>query len=157
MFLKAPPNQVALHFSEALEPKFSHFFVTVPSGTRTEATATVQGKDAILDLGSLVPQGVAAVGSYTLDGQVLSVDGHQSGFRLMFTVQNAAEGQSTPNGGTPYTTGGSGGKQSPGPVSPAAPAGQPDRSGRGGIWVWAVAFSAAIAIAIALAMGRRRS
>lgn len=151
--LKAPPNQVALHFSEALEPKFSHFFVTVPSGTRTEARANVQGKDATLDLSSVIPQGSSAVGSYTVDGQVLSVDGHQSGFRLEFTVQNATDGK----GGTPDATGGGGEKQSPGSSSPTAPAAPRGQSGPSGAWIGAIVIATAIAAAVAMAMRRRRS
>lgn len=154
--LSAPPREITLHFNESLEPKFSHFFVTVPSGTRTEAPAHVQGKDATLEWSSFVPQGASDVGSYTVDGRVLSVDGHQSDFRLTFTVHHAAPAQPAPGDGAQGGDGGSGEQQPSGPASPGEPAGRPGRPVLGGTWTWAVALAAIIAASIALVMGRRR-
>lgn len=76
--------------------------------TGRRAPAHVQGKDATLEWSSFVPQGASDAGSYTVDGQVLSVDGHQSDFRLTFTVQHAAPTQPAPGDGVQGGDGGSG-------------------------------------------------
>lgn len=151
--LTAPPTLVALHFSENVAPKLSHFFLTVPAGTRTEVQAQVSGQDVTLNVGGLVPQGTAAAGKYVVDGQVTAADdGHQSSMNLSFTVQPGTTGTGAPTTAAPGT--GSTGQVS-GPSTSAAP---PARTATAsGNRLWTYVLIAVVAVAAALSMRRRRS
>ncbi len=82
--LAAPPEQLQLSYSEAIEPKFSHFRLYDAQGNRIlELPAQLEqdGLQAVLSL-SPVPPGV-----YTLSWQVLSaVDGHLTQGTIPFAV-----------------------------------------------------------------------
>ncbi|MHB9146144.1 MAG: copper resistance CopC/CopD family protein [Symbiobacteriia bacterium] len=111
--LSAPPSAVTMHFSEDVAPKLSHFFLTLPGGTRTEVPAEVQGQAVTLNISSLVTQGATATGNYVVDGQVIAADdGHQSTMRIGFAVQTAGQ-----------TSGPAGSAAAPGrsPTSPGSP------------------------------------
>ncbi len=82
--LAAPPEQLQLSYSEAIEPKFSHFLLYDAQGNiilELPAQLEQDGLQAVLSL-SPVPPGV-----YTLSWQVLSaVDGHLTQGTIPFAV-----------------------------------------------------------------------
>jgi copper resistance protein C len=86
--LNQPPSQLRLWFNERLEPAFSVATVLDASGNRVTSTeAAVSGTDPKLLVLALPP---LAKGTYTVEFQVLSVDGHtvKAGFR--FEIREAA-------------------------------------------------------------------
>jgi len=83
--LTKPPSQVRLWFNEKLEPAFCAITVTGEDGKPvTEHTARVSAQDARL-LELAVP--ALPPGGYTVQYQVLSVDGHTVKASYRFTVQ----------------------------------------------------------------------
>jgi copper resistance protein C len=86
--LSRPPSQLRLWFNERLEPAFSVATVLDASGnTVTSTQAAVSKTDPKL---LVLPLPRLANGAYTVQFQVLSVDGHtvKSGFR--FEIREAA-------------------------------------------------------------------
>jgi len=83
--LTKPPSQVRLWFNEKLEPAFCAITVTAEDGKQvTEHTARVSAQD-----GRLLELALPALspGGYTVQYQVLSVDGHAVKASYRFTVQ----------------------------------------------------------------------
>ena len=74
------PGQVALYFTESLEPKFSGGVVTNASGARVDHGASVSGKVMRLSVGNL------PAGSYSVKWHALSVDTHKTQGSFSFTV-----------------------------------------------------------------------
>jgi copper resistance protein C len=86
--LNQPPSRLRLWFNERLEPAFSVATVLDASGNRvTSAEAALSSTDPKLLVLTLPP---LAKGTYTVEFQVLSVDGHtvKAGFR--FEIREAA-------------------------------------------------------------------
>lgn len=86
--LSQPPSQLRLWFNERLEPAFSIATVLDASGNPVTSTqAAVSNTDPKL---LVLPLPRLAKGAYTVQFQVLSVDGHtvKSGFR--FEIREAA-------------------------------------------------------------------
>jgi methionine-rich copper-binding protein CopC len=86
--LRQSPSQLRLWFNERLEPAFCVVTVLDAAGnTMTSTAAAVSGTDPKLLVLPLPP---LAKGAYTVQFQVLSVDGHtvKSGFR--FEIREAA-------------------------------------------------------------------
>jgi methionine-rich copper-binding protein CopC len=86
--LSQPPRQLRLWFNERLEPAFCVVTVLDASGnTVTSTQAAVSNTDPKL---LVLPLPRLAKGAYTVQFQVLSVDGHtvKSGFR--FEIREAA-------------------------------------------------------------------
>jgi hypothetical protein len=86
--LRQPPSQLRLWFNERLEPAFCVVTVLDAAGnTMTSTAAAVSRTDPKLLVLALPP---LAKGAYTVQFQVLSVDGHtvKSGFR--FEIREAA-------------------------------------------------------------------
>lgn len=83
--LNEPPQQVKIWFTQELEPLFSTLQVLDANGTRVDkGNEKTAGEDQHLiqvDLPSL------PAGTYTVDWNVLSVDGHRTTGRFSFTVQ----------------------------------------------------------------------
>jgi copper resistance protein C len=83
--LTKPPSRVRLWFNERLEPAFCAITVTAEDGKQvTEQTARVSADDGRL-LELALP--ALAPGGYTVQYQVLSVDGHTVKASYRFTVQ----------------------------------------------------------------------
>ena len=79
--LKAPPGQIALGFSEKLEPAFSRVAVTDSSGRSVELNAAViRGNAMVAPLRSLTP------GVYRVTWHAVSVDAHRTDGTYSFTV-----------------------------------------------------------------------
>ena len=74
------PGQVALYFTESLEPKFSGGEVRNGAGTRVDHGASVSGKVMRLSVGSL------PAGSYSVEWHALSVDTHKTEGSFSFKV-----------------------------------------------------------------------
>ncbi len=74
------PGQVALYFTENLEPKFSGGEVRSPAGARVDHGVSVSGKVMRLSIGSLPP------GTYSVNWHVLSVDTHKTSGSFSFTI-----------------------------------------------------------------------
>jgi hypothetical protein len=86
--LSKPPPQVRLWFNERLEPAFSSLTVLDAAGKPvTAAAAEVAGEDPKLLRLTLPP---LAPGSYTVQYQVLSVDGHTVKASFKFSVKEPA-------------------------------------------------------------------
>jgi methionine-rich copper-binding protein CopC len=86
--LSQAPGQLRLWFNESLEPAFSVATVVDAAGKRVTSTpAAVSGTDPKLLVLQLPP---LATGAYTVQFQVLSVDGHtvKAGFR--FEIRESA-------------------------------------------------------------------
>jgi copper resistance protein C len=84
--LTRPPSQVRLWFNERLEPAFCSITVTAEDGKPvTEHAARVSAQD-----GRLLELALPALspGGYTVQYQVLSVDGHTVKASYRFTVQS---------------------------------------------------------------------
>lgn len=83
--LKEPPQQVKIWFNQELESVFSTLQVLAANGARVDkGNEKVSGEDQHLiqvDLPAL------PAGTYTVDWNVLSVDGHRTVGRFSFTVQ----------------------------------------------------------------------
>ncbi len=86
--LAASPKAIRLWFNEAVEPGFAHVSVADASGKKIGSAApSVDGSDPkILELG--VPE--LAAGAYTVEYEVLSVDGHRVKGTYSFRVKEAA-------------------------------------------------------------------
>jgi copper resistance protein C len=83
-----PPTQVRLWFNERLEPAFSIATVVDASGKRVTSTeAAVSDTDPKLLVLPLPP---LAKGVYTVQYQVLSVDGHTVKSTFRFEIREAA-------------------------------------------------------------------
>ena len=83
-----PPNQLRLWFNERLEPAFSIATVVDASGKRVTTTdAAVSGTDPKLLVLLLPP---LPKGAYTVQYQVLSVDGHTVKSTFRFEIREAA-------------------------------------------------------------------
>lgn len=74
------PGKVTLHFTEALEPKFSGAEVRNASGARVDKGKSVHGNVMSISVGSL------PAGSYTVTWHVLSVDTHKTQGSFGFNV-----------------------------------------------------------------------
>lgn len=80
----AAPQQLQLTFSEALNLRFSSVKLAGPGGTKIETgKAELTGGDKSL---SIPVAGTLAPGVYTVDWNVLSVDGHKLKGSYSFTV-----------------------------------------------------------------------
>lgn len=75
-----PPNQITLHFSEKLEPKFSKAEVFSASGARVDTGSSVSGSVVTVTVGTLTP------GTYRIKWRVLSVDTHSTQGSFNFRV-----------------------------------------------------------------------
>ena len=80
--LRAPPKQVALSFSEKLEPIFSGVTVTDGSGHSVEAGAVVIGGKSMV-----APLRPLPSGSYRVTWHAVSVDTHRTEGAYSFTVR----------------------------------------------------------------------
>lgn len=82
--LAAPPTQLVLHFSEALEPAFSRVAVADGAG----ASVTAGPASAAPDDGRVlrVPLKALAHGDYTVTWSVVSTDTHRTEGRFAFHV-----------------------------------------------------------------------
>jgi methionine-rich copper-binding protein CopC len=80
--LRAPPKQVALTFSEKLEPVFSGIAVTDASGRNVEEGAVVIGGKAMM-----APLRPLAPGRYRVTWHAVSVDTHRTEGAYSFTVK----------------------------------------------------------------------
>lgn len=80
----APPAQVEITFSEAVEPRFSSIAVTGASGAVVDKhdvhTAPDDGKRLIVGLAAVPP------GDYRVEWHVTSVDTHKTEGTFSFTV-----------------------------------------------------------------------
>lgn len=74
------PGQVTLHFTEALEPKFSGATVHSASGARVDTGSSASGSTMRVGVKSLGP------GSYTVNWHALSVDTHKTQGSFSFHV-----------------------------------------------------------------------
>jgi methionine-rich copper-binding protein CopC len=74
------PGQVALYFTQALEPKFSGGEVRDASGVRVDKGKSISGNVMRLNVGALVP------GAYSVTWHVLSVDTHTTQGSFSFHV-----------------------------------------------------------------------
>ncbi|MEO6338754.1 MAG: copper homeostasis periplasmic binding protein CopC [Caulobacteraceae bacterium] len=77
----AAPKQLALSFSEKLEPKFSGIELMKADGAKVVVTSTVAGKAM-----SATPKAPLAPGSYMVMWHVVSTDGHRMKGDYAFTV-----------------------------------------------------------------------
>ena len=78
--VSSSPSQVALYFTEQIEPKFSGAEVRKGTGNRVDRGVSVSGKVMRVSVGSL------AAGTYTVTWHVLSVDTHKTQGSFSFTV-----------------------------------------------------------------------
>jgi methionine-rich copper-binding protein CopC len=85
--LSKPPAQVRLWFNEQLEPAFSSLAVLDANGKPVTATAAEVAKDDPKLLRLALP--ALPPGAYTVQYQVLSVDGHTVKASYKFTVKGA--------------------------------------------------------------------
>jgi hypothetical protein len=80
--LSVPPKQIALSFSEQLEPVFSGVAVADSSGRSVESGPVLIGKNAMVaHLRPLAP------GSYRVSWHAVSVDTHRTEGAYSFTVK----------------------------------------------------------------------
>lgn len=79
-----PPAEVAITFSEAVEPGFSSIAVTTPSGSPVDThglhTAPGNAKQLVIGLGAVAP------GTYRVEWHATSVDTHKTEGTFTFTV-----------------------------------------------------------------------
>ena len=78
--LSSSPSEIALYFTEELEPKFSGGEVRSAAGARVDHGANISGKAMRLGVGTLPP------GNYTVSWHVTSVDTHKTQESFSFTV-----------------------------------------------------------------------
>lgn len=78
--VSSAPGQVTLHFTEALEPKFSGASVTGPSGASAGGGGRASGSTLTVPVKNLGP------GTYTVNWHVLSVDTHKTEGSFSFHV-----------------------------------------------------------------------
>lgn len=78
--VSSAPGQVTLHFTEALEPKFSGASVTGPSGAAAGGGGRASGSTLTVSVKNLGP------GTYTVNWHVLSVDTHKTQGSFSFHV-----------------------------------------------------------------------
>ena len=80
----AAPAELQLDFSEGVEPRFSTFVVTAPSGATVNAgavhTAPGHAGQVLVPVTKLLP------GTYTVTWHVVSVDTHKTQGTYRFTV-----------------------------------------------------------------------
>jgi methionine-rich copper-binding protein CopC len=76
----ASPAQVTLHFTEALEPKFSGAEVHGAGSARVDTGSSVSGSTMRVDVKSLEP------GAYIVNWHALSVDTHKTQGSFSFHV-----------------------------------------------------------------------
>jgi methionine-rich copper-binding protein CopC len=83
--LRTSPETISLHFSESLEPAFSHLTLTAASGDPIKLDGEAVRGD---DQGELAaaPISPLAPGSYVIKWDVLSTDGHKTSGTRKFTV-----------------------------------------------------------------------
>jgi methionine-rich copper-binding protein CopC len=83
--LSSAPSEVALNFSEEIEPKFSSIVVKDAKGTRVDANdahiAAGNAKQLVVSLKSL------AAGSYEVDWKATSVDTHKTSGSFSFRIK----------------------------------------------------------------------
>lgn len=80
----AAPKQLSVHFTEALDPKFSMLKLTDAAGTAIPAKTAVDKTDAMhltLPLPMLKP------GVYTVGWATAALDGHRATGKYTFTVK----------------------------------------------------------------------
>ena len=83
-----PPSKLRLWFNERLEPAFSIATVVDASGNRVTSTeAAVSSTDPKL---LVLPLPLLGKGAYTVQYQVLSVDGHTVKSTFRFEIREAA-------------------------------------------------------------------
>ncbi|MCW2501843.1 MAG: copper resistance protein CopC [Actinomycetia bacterium] len=87
------PAEVALHFSEGLDPRFVRIAVRAPGGSEA-----AQGRPSVS--GSVVRQRMdpRAAGTYTLSYRVVSADGHPVSDSLAFTATSEQAATGVPRG-----------------------------------------------------------
>ncbi|CAA2142450.1 copper resistance protein CopC [Hyphomicrobium sp. ghe19] len=78
--VSSSPSQVDLHFTEALEPKFSGATVHAASGARVDTGSSASGSTIHVGVKSL------GAGSYTVNWHALSVDTHKTQGSFSFHV-----------------------------------------------------------------------
>jgi methionine-rich copper-binding protein CopC len=82
--VQAAPTQVAIHFSEGVEPRFSSIAVTSAAGAAVDKhdvhTAPGDQQELIVGLQPLPP------GVYTVEWHATSVDTHKTEGKFTFTV-----------------------------------------------------------------------
>ena len=78
--VSSSPSEIALYFTEELEPEFSGGEVRSAAGARVDHGANISGKAMRLGVGTLPP------GNYTVSGHVTSVDTHKTQESFSFTV-----------------------------------------------------------------------
>lgn len=78
------PRIIALHFSEAFEPKFSHFKLTDTDGVEVE-TQLATGKDA--ETLAAMPATPLEPGLYTVSWTTIGHDSHKRTGTFSFTVK----------------------------------------------------------------------
>lgn len=79
-----PPKEVALWFTEALEPKFSTIEVRDAQGTAVQAGPATLARGNTAQL--RVPVKLLAPGTYTVIWRVLSIDTHRTQGKFIFRV-----------------------------------------------------------------------
>jgi methionine-rich copper-binding protein CopC len=78
------PSNVMMHFSGAIEPKFSHITVTDASGHMVNKGASFVGDNA---MSITVAMPTLPAGVYTVNWVAVSVDSHRSQGEYKFTVK----------------------------------------------------------------------
>jgi methionine-rich copper-binding protein CopC len=78
--VSSSPSQVALYFTEQIEPKFSGAEIRNAAGTRVDTGTDISGKVIHLSVGALSP------GTYSVSWHVTSVDTHKTHGSFSFTV-----------------------------------------------------------------------
>jgi copper resistance protein C len=78
--VSSSPSEIALYFTEELEPKFSGAEARSAAGARVDHGVSVSGKVMHLSVGTLAP------GNYTVKWHVTSVDTHKTQGSFSFTV-----------------------------------------------------------------------
>jgi len=78
--VSSSPSQVTLHFTEALEPKFSGADVRSSSGARVDTGSSASGTTIRVGVKSLGP------GTYTVNWHALSVDTHKTQGSFSFHI-----------------------------------------------------------------------
>ncbi|UHS61295.1 copper homeostasis periplasmic binding protein CopC [Agrobacterium vaccinii] len=83
--LQTSPETISLHFSESLEPAFSHLTLTTASGDTIKLGGeTVRGNEQ--DELAAAPTSPLTPGIYMIKWDVLSTDGHKTSGTRKFTV-----------------------------------------------------------------------
>ena len=78
--VSSSPSQVALYFTEQIEPKFSGAEIRNAAGARVDTDTDINGKVMRLGVGTL------AAGTYSVSWHVTSVDTHNTQGSFSFTV-----------------------------------------------------------------------